>query len=279
MIYFSNNESQNHSNSVINDLSLSLTLIILLNIFPVKIIEKIKLQKRANRYKNKDDIGGISFINSSIKKGQTVLDIGAHKAGYLYWIQKRVSNSGKIIAFEPQSFLFDFLLMIKSIYKWHNVDVECLALSNFVGKANLYIPNNKIKKQSSPEASLLNTQSHKKIEKTEIVKIETLDNYCHLNNIKPDFLKIDVEGNELNVLRGGEKIINECKPKILIEIEFRHAGGENVFETFRFFQSLGYIGHFIHNSQRIALAEFSLNKFQNKNDMKNYCNNFTFETT
>lgn len=65
----------------------------------MKIIEKIKLQRKANRYKNRNDVGGIAFMSTSIKKGQTVLDIGAYKAGYIYWMVKLVSNSGKVVAF------------------------------------------------------------------------------------------------------------------------------------------------------------------------------------
>jgi len=43
----------------------------------------------------------------------------------------------------------------------------------------------------------------------EKVDIQTLDNFCKKNKIKKiDLLKIDVEGNELNVLKGAEKMIN-----------------------------------------------------------------------
>ena len=46
----------------------------------------------------------------------------------------------------------------------------------------------------------------------------TLDQFCHQNNVKPGFLKIDVEGHELNVFKGGEQIINKYKPVILCEL-------------------------------------------------------------
>jgi hypothetical protein len=52
----------------------------------MKLLEKIKLYFRAKKYKNRDDKGGINYINNSIEKGQTIIDIGAHKAGYLYFI-------------------------------------------------------------------------------------------------------------------------------------------------------------------------------------------------
>lgn len=242
----------------------------------MRIIEKIKLKKRAGKYKRKNDTGGIAFLVSSIKKGQTVIDIGAHKAGYLYWMLKMAGDSGMAVAFEPQLILYNYILRLKKYFGWHNVTIERIAISDFNGETNLFIPANKVKKHSSPEATLVESNRFS-IEKTELVETQTLDHYCHTNMIKPDFIKIDVEGNELNVLKGGLEILTECKPKILVEIEARHAGKEKVLETFKFLQSLGYSAYFILGSTRKALSGFSFEEFQNENDMHNYCNNFTFE--
>jgi len=45
-----------------------------------------------------------------------------------------------------------------------------------------------------------------------------LDDFCSTHDIHPHFLKIDVEGFELNVLRGGSQVINECSPILFIEL-------------------------------------------------------------
>lgn len=242
----------------------------------MRIIEKIKLKKRAGKYKRKNDIGGIEFLFSSIKKGQTVIDIGAHKAGYLYWILKIIGDSGKAVAFEPQLILYNYILRLKKYFRWNNVTIEHIAISDFNGETKLFIPVNNAKKHSSPEATLVKP-SRFSIEKTELVETQTLDYYCYTNNIQPDFLKIDVEGHELNVLKGGLEILTEYKPKILVEIEARHAGKEKVLETFKFLQSLGYSAHFILGSTRKELTDFSFEEYQNKDNMNLYCNNFTFE--
>ncbi|MFW6310383.1 MAG: FkbM family methyltransferase [Prolixibacteraceae bacterium] len=243
----------------------------------MRIIEKLKLRQRAYKYKNKNDIGGIDFLISTLKKGDAVLDIGAHKAGYLYWMQKITGNEGKIFAFEPQSVLFDYLTYIKEIFHWNNVTVEHLALSDNAGETTLYIPLNKIRKKSSPEATILNIQNKKTVVKKEKIKTDTLDSYCSKMNIKPAFIKIDVEGNELNVFHGGKNIITKYKPKILVEIEARHAGKDKVLKTFEFLKNLGYHGFFLHHSGRIPLVNFNFEVYQNKSDMENYCNNFIFE--
>ena len=116
--------------------------------------EKIKLIYRANKYKNKDDRGGISYLKSAIREGQTVFDIGAHKGGYLYFIEKLVGNSGKVFAFEPQSVLYKYLLKMKPLFLWDNVTIEHLALSDIRGTTTLYIPTNKTK-TTSPGATIV----------------------------------------------------------------------------------------------------------------------------
>ncbi len=244
----------------------------------MKVIEKLKLIYRALQYKNKYDKGGIAYILDTIKKGQTVLDIGAHKAGYLYFIIQKVTGSGKVYAFEPQGILYNYILGIKKIFNWGNVEVEHLALSDSPGKVILYIPSHsKQANTSSPGATIFKAAATGAIQSTEEVITETLDSYCTRKNIKPDFLKIDVEGNELRIFNGGLQTLKKYKPKIIVEIEARHVGEQQVLDTFYFLENLGYAGKFICGVDNIALKEFSFTKYQNRDDMKHYCNNFIFE--
>ncbi len=243
----------------------------------MKLIEQLKLRFRAGKYKNRNDRGGIAYIESVIKKGQTVFDIGAHKAGYLYFMVKRVGRQGKVFAFEPQSALYRYIQKIKALFRWDHVTIEHLALSDSAGAVTLYIPTNKVSKGSSPGATIVEKKDRGDTGITETVMTETLDTYCIQRQIKPDFLKIDVEGNELRIFRGGAETLKKYKPRVLVEIEARHVGQEKVLETVEFMETLGYKGYFIHGLQRIPFSEFSFDKYQHTGDMKNYCNNFIFE--
>lgn len=243
----------------------------------MKLLELVKLQFRANKYKNKNDKGGIAYILNTIQAGQVVLDIGAHKAGYLYFMLKKVGIQGKIYAFEPQLALYDYLTKLKKLLKWSNVVIEHLALSNSAGTVTLFIPKNKVNDSSSPGATIVNFKEHSDISGTETVQTDTLDAYCGQHNIRPNFLKIDVEGNELKIFEGGLETLKKYKPKILVEIEARHIGADRVLETFEFMKTLGYKGQFIHGLNYLPLEEFSIETYQNVNDQKNYCNNFIFE--
>ena len=241
----------------------------------MKLVEKIKLRYRANRYKNKDDKGGIKYILQTVNRGQTAFDIGAHKGGYLYFIQQSVNKEGKVYAFEPQATLYRYLLNIRQLFNWNNVTVEHLALSDAAGTAILHIPSNR-NRPSSPGATIIRSSPGSDTVKTEPVITETLDTYCRQYDIKPDFLKIDVEGNELPVLKGAIEILKKYNPKILVECEARHVGRERVLETFQFLKGLGYKGSFIMDRNFIALDTFDFDVHQ-RTGAEFYCNNFIFE--
>lgn len=243
----------------------------------MKLIECLKVRYRARKYRKKDDRGGIEFICRVVKKGHTAFDIGAHKAGYLYHLREQVGQGGKVFAFEPQWSLYQYISKLKALFQWDNVKVEHLALSDTKGTASLHIPANTHSKGSSPGASIFKHNLHNETGFTETVGTDTLDAYCARENAKPDFLKIDVEGNELKVLQGGLEILKKYRPGIIVEIEARHVGQEQVLETFAFLTNLGYTGHFIKGINRIPLSEFSFELHQNLADKANYCNNFTFE--
>lgn len=240
-----------------------------------RMVERKKLVLRANKYKHKEDRGGVAYLLNTIKRGHIVFDIGAHKGGYLYFMRQQVGTKGGVYAFEPQQLLYEYLQKIKGSLQWSNVTVEPYAVSDTEGEAILYIPFNH-GRQSSPGATIVDTFRDTSIQRKEPVTTIALDVYCICNDIKPSFLKIDVEGNELNVFRGAEKLLRYHKPHILFECEARHVGKDKLFETLGYLKNVGYTGYFICGEQRLPISQFSIEKYQGRNS-GNYCNNFIFE--
>lgn len=243
----------------------------------MKWIENLKLKLRANKYKNKDDIGGVDYLFKTIKPGQTVLDIGAHKGGYLYLILQLIGKNGKVVAFEPQSLLFNYISKMKRLLNWDNVTVEHIALSDTETETTLFIPTNNVSSKSAPGATILNNRERNDIGFTEKVGTDSLDHYCSTHNVAPDFLKIDVEGNELNIFKGGMNTLSKHKPRIIVECDAGYVGEAQVLETFALLQSLGYTGSFINESERLPLEQFNFATYQNRNSDHFFCNNFIFE--
>ncbi len=242
----------------------------------MKIIESIKLLHRVYKY-SKSDKGEFAYIKNSIKKGDVVFDIGAHKAGYLHFMLQQTGKQGKVVGFEPQTILFSYLQKMKQLFHWNNVVIEHIALSNLSGQSNLYLPTVLHGKLTSPSATIVEHDHDDNFTTTEKVTLSTLDEYCAKHTLIPNFLKVDVEGNELNVFKGGEAILKKYRPKIIVEIEARHVGKEQVMETIQYLTSLGYQGKIIAGNELIPTAEFTFEKYQDFGNKATYCNNFIFE--
>lgn len=241
----------------------------------LNILSHLQLRIRANKYKTKNDKGGISYILDQVQSGDTVVDVGAHKGGYLYHLLKKVGVNGQVHAFEPQNNLYKLLVKLKASLGWRNVFISNVALSDCNSKVTLHIPV-KTGKTDSPGASIINLEHINTQTMAQDTMTETLDDYCKARNIRPSFIKIDVEGNELKVLKGSASTINTHNPKIMVESEERHIGKERVEEVFAFLLDLGYKGSFIKDDQYVSLDQFDFAQHQDIN-IKPYCNNFIFE--
>jgi FkbM family methyltransferase len=239
-------------------------------------IEKLKLHYRARRYATKLDPGEIAYILKNVGSGQTALDIGAHKGGYLYFLQQKVGKTGSVHAFEPQAELYAYLKKMLGIMAWKNVTLENLALSADAGGAKLFIPGNKGGAGTSPGATLVPPQHRSDFNQVQEVATDSLDGYCEKRQLKPDFIKMDVEGNELTILQGGEKLLRSARPKLLVEIEARHVGRAQALSTIHFMKELGYRVFFICGKELLPYEKFDFDLHQNP-EAGIYCNNLIFE--
>jgi hypothetical protein len=116
----------------------------------------------------------------------------------------------------------------------------------------------------------------------EIIQLATMDDYCEKNGIgEIDFVKADVEGNELELLEGASDSLVKRTRNWIIESEARHIGEDGVTRLFSIMESAGYKGSFFFHSQILPLSDFSFEKHQNQSgdrfwDAPDYCNNFLF---
>ena len=226
---------------------------------------------RAWRYRLRIEKPEITFLLNHLKLGQVVLDIGAHKGAYTYWMSNRVGESGRVIAFEPQPELNLYLSKIARHVPSKNIHVESVALSSKEGDAIMDVPGHK----PSPSASLnkIHSQSDSGIN----VQTTTLDNYVFTKNITTvDLIKCDVEGHELDVFQSGHDTLTGFQPVVMLECEARHNGAENVDDVFKYFQNLNYDGCFYDGKTFSSINNFDLYKYQTGPDRNIYVNNFFF---
>ena len=114
-----------------------------------------------------------------------------------------------------------------------------MALSDSNRRANLNIPklNGEIIHSMASLEDNVKTENFDSIE----VDIRLLDSFC-FENI--GFIKIDVEGHELHVLKGAKHLLRLQKPVLLIEMEQRHLTSGSVYDAFSFLQQIGYRVYF-----------------------------------
>lgn len=240
-------------------------------------IERARHRIRADRYRKRSETAEIAFVQETLRPGQCAFDIGAHRGVYLYYMCQSVTDKGRVVAFEPQDALIRHLNKIRSAFGWNHVSIEQCAMSDSGAGGTLYVPQNKRNSNTTTQlATIAPTEGHGDFKPIGKINTDTVDAYCDRTGFRPDFLKIDVEGNELKVLKGAMNTLKNHKVTLLVEIEVRHAGKEKVQETFDLLSSLGYQGFLLQGSVRLPVEKFNAEVHQDLNNMKAYYNNFIF---
>ena len=173
-------------------------------------------------------------IAQVIRPDSLCIDIGAHK-GLILDMCIRYAPKGTLYAFEPIPYLAKLL---RRKYRWNSrVTVHEMALSDKAGTASFFVNNSAMGYSSlvSPNSNVTETEVQECV-----VKVSRLDDV--LPQARPTFIKIDVEGAELGVLRGAREMLTRSRPTIA----FEHAlGGADRFSTtpeniFDFFSEIGF---------------------------------------
>jgi FkbM family methyltransferase len=166
----------------------------------------------------------------------------------------RFAPEGNHLAFEPISEMASALSV-----KYQNKKVKVLpyALSNYRGKSsfNLVVTN--------PAYSGLKKRDYDRVEKDKMIEIDVacLDDFVDTQS-KIDLIKIDVEGGELDVIRGGMSLLDRDHPVLIFEhgkgsAEHYESGPENIFD---FLTELGYkiytLDDFLATKKSILRDEF-----------------------
>lgn len=129
--------------------------------------------------------------------------------------------------------------------------IEC-GVSDKIGEAVFYIDNTSY--NSSIEPGIVSDNSIDRVEK---IRIDTIDNIFKniFNKLETAILKIDVEGHELNVLRGANDFISQLFPTIIIEVNEK---GEHFLNFIKIMK--------IYNYQLYEIAYYKSNKYYKKID-------------
>jgi FkbM family methyltransferase len=158
----------------------------------------------------------MQFVERLLRPGMTVLDVGAHHGLYTLMASKRVGARGRVIAFEPSPRERVRLARHLRINRCRNVKIAPFALGEREDEADLFLVEGAHDWCNSLRLPVVEEQTC-----TARVEVRRLDDVLKQMGIEQvDFLKLDVEGAELGVLRGAEKLLHgAARPAILIEVQ------------------------------------------------------------
>jgi FkbM family methyltransferase len=233
---------------------------------------KARYLYRAWKARYRDQRLEISLALKNIRPGDVVVDAGANKGAYTYWLRRATGPKGRVLAYEPQASLAAYLQRACVTFGWNNVVVRQIALSDRAGIAKLHVPGGGV----SPGASLEAVTSG---EETFECAVETLDR--ELKEERVSFLKVDVEGHELALFKGAEQTLRTHRPCILFECEARHLARHSMQDVFNYLLGLRYRGSLLAGDKLLPLQEFKPEIHQRQSgprfwDAKDYFNNFFF---
>jgi len=211
-----------------------------------------------------------SFIPKYIKNRERAIDVGANAGFYSYFLSRLCRH---VEAFEPVPDA-GWLRSYGRNIRFHQV-----ALSNRTGEAVMEVP---VRSDGFVLGGYASLKQHALAEldgvtyKSITAPMRRLDDY-EFSDV--GFIKIDVEGHELEVLEGAEATLGVCRPSLFVEIEQRHLT-RDMGDVFVFLRDLGYRGALYLRGERHDLSEFSYAKHQapflDNVFIDGYVNNFLF---
>jgi FkbM family methyltransferase len=156
----------------------------------------------------------IAFVRRLLRPGMRAVDIGANYGTYTLAMAQAVGPAGRVWAYEPSSATARYLRQTIARNALANVEMTQAALSHRTGIGRLRL-------DEQVELNRLSDEGN-----GEEVSLTTLDAECESRRWdRIDFIKIDAEGGEVDIVRGGEMFFAEQSP--LVMFERKAAGGEN----------------------------------------------------
>ncbi len=158
----------------------------------------------------------LAFTERFIQPGMTVLDLGAHHGLYTLLASKRIGNTGRVFSFEPSPRERNALRVHLRLNRCKNVDLQELALGDQNGDSDLYVVEDWAAGCNSlrpPDVAARSSPVS--------VRVVRLDDWLAEHKIeRVDFIKLDVEGAELSILKGAQRLLKGAsRPVILAEVQ------------------------------------------------------------
>ncbi|NJL23642.1 MAG: FkbM family methyltransferase [Leptolyngbyaceae cyanobacterium SM1_3_5] len=173
----------------------------------------------------------LEFWRDSLQAGMTVIDVGANVGVYSFSAAQKVGSTGRVFAIEPFSTCVQLLQQTCELNQLTQVTVCAGAASDRDGEAKLAL-------HAASELNEIATDETGD-RPTETIACFTLDSLIDTYQLqRVDWLKIDAERHEMQVLRGSDRLLRHFQPAILYENVV--SSGESNLPVADYLRSSGY---------------------------------------
>jgi FkbM family methyltransferase len=184
------------------------------------------------------ELPAVKLFQSLVKPGDRVFDVGANLGYHSLWLSTLVGAEGTVLAFEPVNYLYRSL--VNSI-KENGFEDRCrafnCAVSDQAGRGTIRHAVGTLNFGGAHLVEAANKDDHAYDE----VEIRVLTEFQ--SEKRCSLVKVDVEGAELKVLRGGSDLLRRDRPAVFTELfneQLQSVSGCNGTELIGFMAKLGY---------------------------------------
>jgi FkbM family methyltransferase len=196
---------------------------------------KIPKSRFAYELRNEKEPFVLDWLEDNVSQNGVFFDVGANVGEYSLYASSLMNSTLQIYSFEPREISRNHMLATLKLNKIQNVNLLPFALSDidgrsflrqssiknpFYGKSRIQNKNNSIKIRKDMKNNMF-----KKIRKIdELVQLRSVDSLIESRMVSPpNLIKIDVEGHELQVIKGMADLLSSKYPTtILLEVEKRN---------------------------------------------------------
>jgi FkbM family methyltransferase len=190
-----------------------------LRLLPEGLLQHLRKLHYARKLRAPADAGepDLAVVRHLVPAGSWAVDVGANFGVYTKALSELVGPWGKVFSVEPVPLTFDVLASNVRRLRLDNVQPLNFAVSGGNGAAVMEVPRYGSGGENFYEARIVGPDGGGALRRV-TVECRTLD-ALFADAARPiSFVKCDVEGHELNCLRGAEGLIRRCRPAWLVEV-------------------------------------------------------------
>ena len=155
-----------------------------------------------------------NFLRANVQPGDICLDVGAHVGIYALCLARWSAPNGRVFAFEPNP---DTRAVLESNVRRNperdRITVIPKGVSDLPGEATFFAAGIEgFSRLGEPNRE--RPEQHRSFQ----VAITTIDDFCAEEQVRPDWILIDIEGYEVAALCGARHTIASCRPRLVVEM-------------------------------------------------------------